>query len=108
MLSNHGDCEKSSCPTTWDILVYLCNFANIKIVKNAPSRLRNGRDPPGFENLTGLFFISGEESVGLRLNLLQIRLNGPYFAAFLSNRTTIALQNQQNLFSPSRIFASIS
>jgi hypothetical protein len=49
-----------------------------------------------------------QESVGLRVNLLQIRLDGPYFAAFLVNRTTIALQNQQNLSSPSRIFASIS
>jgi hypothetical protein len=48
------------------------------------------------------------ESVGLRINLLQIRLDGRYFAAFLGNRTTIALQNRQNLSSPSRIFASIS
>jgi len=44
----------------------------------------------------------------LRVNLLQIRLDGPYFAAFLVNGTTIALQNRQNLSSPSRIFASIS
>jgi hypothetical protein len=49
-----------------------------------------------------------QEPVGLRVNLLQIRLDGPYSAAFLGNRTTIALQNRQNLSSPSRIFASIS
>jgi hypothetical protein len=49
-----------------------------------------------------------QESVGLRVNLLQIRLDGPYFAAFLGNRATITLQNQQNLSSTSRIFASIS
>jgi hypothetical protein len=42
------------------------------------------------------------------LNLLQIRLDGPYSAAFLGKRTAIALQNQQNLSSPSRIFASVS
>jgi hypothetical protein len=48
------------------------------------------------------------EPVGLRVNLLQIRLDGPYFAAFLVKRTTIALQNRQNLSSPSQIFASIS
>ena len=49
-----------------------------------------------------------QEPVGLRVNLLQIRLDGPYPAAFLVNRTTIALQNRQNLSSPSLIFASIS
>ncbi|MRR54011.1 MAG: hypothetical protein EG822_05800 [Deltaproteobacteria bacterium] len=49
-----------------------------------------------------------EESVGLRVNLLHIRLDGPYFGAFLGNRTTITLQNRQNLSSTSRIFASIS
>jgi hypothetical protein len=32
------------------------------------------------------------EPVGLRVNLLQIRLDGPYSAAFLVNRTTIALK----------------
>jgi len=37
-----------------------------------------------------------QESVGLRVNLLQIRLDGLYSAAFLVNRTTIALQNRQN------------
>jgi hypothetical protein len=41
------------------------------------------------------------------MNRLQIRLGGPYFAAFLVNRMTIDLQNRQNLSSPSRIFASI-
>jgi len=41
------------------------------------------------------------------MNRLQIRLSGPYFAAFLVNRTTIDLQNRQNLSSPSRILASI-
>jgi hypothetical protein len=35
------------------------------------------------------------ESVGLEGNRLQIRLAGAYFAAFLSNRMTIALQNRQ-------------
>jgi hypothetical protein len=50
----------------------------------------------------------GEEPVGLRANLLQIRLDGPKSAAFLGNRTTIALQNRQNLSSSSQIFASIS
>jgi len=49
-----------------------------------------------------------QEPVGLRVNLLQIRLDGPYFAAFWGNRTTITLQNRQKLSSPSRIFASIS
>jgi len=49
-----------------------------------------------------------QEPVGLRVNLLQNRLDGPYSAAFLVNRTTIALQNRQNLSSPSQIFASIS
>jgi hypothetical protein len=49
-----------------------------------------------------------QEPVGLRVNLLQIRLDGPYFAAFLGNRTTIALQNRQNLTSSSLIFALIS
>ena len=33
-----------------------------------------------------------QESVGLRMNPLQIRLNGAYFAAFSVNRTTIALK----------------
>ncbi|MBZ0094480.1 MAG: hypothetical protein K8H75_03740, partial [Sulfuricella sp.] len=37
------------------------------------------------------------------MNRLQIRLGGPYFAAFLVNRTTIDLQNRQNLSAPSRI-----
>jgi hypothetical protein len=55
------------------------------------------------------------------MNRLQIRLGGPYFAAFLVNRMTIDLQNRQmglagispqgessqNLSSPSRILASI-
>ncbi|RQW87723.1 MAG: hypothetical protein EHM79_07195 [Geobacter sp.] len=49
-----------------------------------------------------------QEPVGLRVNLLQIRLDDPYVAAFLGNRTTIILQNRQNLTSPGRIFASIS
>jgi hypothetical protein len=49
-----------------------------------------------------------QEPVGLRANLLQIRLDGPYSAAFLANRTTIALQNRRNLSSPSKIFASVS
>jgi hypothetical protein len=52
--------------------------------------------------------LTGQEPVGLRVNLLQIRLDGLYFTAFLVNRTTIALQNRQNLFSPRQIFASIS
>jgi len=34
---------------------------------------------------------------------LQIRLSGPYFTAFLLNRTTIDRQDRQNLSSPSRI-----
>ncbi len=46
-----------------------------------------------------------KEAGGLKENLLQIRLAGPYFAAFLVNRTTIALQNRLNLASPSQIFA---
>jgi hypothetical protein len=46
-----------------------------------------------------------QESVGLRMNLLQIRMDGPYPAAFLVNRTTIDLQNRQNLLSSSQIFA---
>jgi hypothetical protein len=54
------------------------------------------------------FFVYSQEPVGLRVNLLQIRLDGPYSAAFLVNRTTIALQNRQNLSSPSQIFALIS
>ena len=41
------------------------------------------------------------------MNRLQIRLGGPYFAAFLVNRMTIDLQNRLNLSSPSRILASI-
>jgi hypothetical protein len=49
-----------------------------------------------------------QEPVGLRVNLLQIRLDGPYPAALLVNRTTIALQNRQYLASPSQIFALIS
>ena len=44
----------------------------------------------------------------LGVNLLQIRLDGPDYTAFLVNRTTIALQNRQNLSSPSLIFALIS
>jgi hypothetical protein len=48
------------------------------------------------------------EPVGVRVNLLQIRLVGSYSAAFWVNRTTIALQNRQDLSVPSRIFASIS
>jgi len=35
------------------------------------------------------------QPVGLEGNRLQIRLAGPYFAAFLVNRTTIDLQNRQ-------------
>jgi hypothetical protein len=41
-----------------------------------------------------------QESVELRVNLRQIRLDDPYYVAFLDNRTTIALQNRQNLSSP--------
>jgi len=48
-----------------------------------------------------------QEAVGLKGNRLQIRLDGPYFAAFLVNRTIIDLQNRLNLASPSQIFASI-
>jgi len=48
------------------------------------------------------------EPVELRVNLLQIRLDGPYSADFWVNRTTIALQNRQNMSSPSLIFALIS
>ena len=56
-----------------------------------------------------IFFMKSTlEPVGLRVNLLQIRLDGPYSAAFLVNRTTIALQNRQNLSSSSLIFALIS
>ena len=40
-------------------------------------------------------------------NRLQIRLDGPFFAASLGNSSTIALRNRQKLSSPSRIFASI-
>jgi hypothetical protein len=40
--------------------------------------------------------------------MLQIRQGGPYSAAILVNRTTIALQNRQNLSLPSLIFAFIS
>ncbi|TLN05240.1 hypothetical protein FDZ73_01005 [bacterium] len=47
-------------------------------------------------------------SVGLKVTLLQIRLEGQYFAALLGNITRITLQNRQYLSSPSRIFASIS
>jgi hypothetical protein len=47
------------------------------------------------------------QPAGLKGNRLQIRLSGPYFAAFLINGMTIDLQNRQNLSSPSRIFASI-
>jgi hypothetical protein len=36
-----------------------------------------------------------KQPVGLKGNRLQIRLSGPYFAAFLVNRTTIDLQNRQ-------------
>ncbi len=39
---------------------------------------------------------------------MQIRLNDSYFAAFLVNRTTIDLQNRQNLPSFSQVFAWIS
>jgi len=53
-------------------------------------------------------FYRSQEAVGLRINLLQIRLNGSYFTVFSVNRTTINLQNRQNLISSSRIFASIS
>ena len=48
-----------------------------------------------------------EQPVGLEGNRLQIRLAGPYSAAFLGNSSTIALQNRQNLASTRRIFASI-
>jgi len=41
------------------------------------------------------------------MNRLRIRLGGTYFTVFLVNRTTIDLQNRQNLSSPSRILASI-
>jgi len=51
--------------------------------------------------------IDAKQPVGLKGNRLQIRLAGAYFAAFLVNRTTIDLQNRQNLPSPSRIFATI-
>ena len=40
-------------------------------------------------------------------NRLQIRLDGPFFAASLGNSSTIALRNRQKLSSPRRIFASI-
>ena len=40
-------------------------------------------------------------------NRLQIRLDGPFFAASLGNSSTIALRNRQKLSSPSQIFASI-
>jgi hypothetical protein len=43
----------------------------------------------------------------LKGNRLQIRLDGPFFAASLGNSSTIALRNRQKLSSPSRIFASI-
>jgi hypothetical protein len=74
------------------------------------------KDLPGFQNLAGLakpdttvtLRNAPKEPVGRRVNLLQIRLDGPYSAALLVNRTTIALQNRQNLFSPSLIFALIS
>src|SRR3990172_9592507 len=51
--------------------------------------------------------IDAKQPVGLKGNRLQIRLSGSYFTAFLVNRTTIDLQNRQNLSSLSRIFASI-
>jgi hypothetical protein len=35
-------------------------------------------------------------------------LDGPYFAVFSVNRTTIGLQKRQNLPSPSHIFATIT
>jgi len=41
------------------------------------------------------------------MNLLQIRLNGSYFAVFSVKRTNINLESRQNLISPSRIFALI-
>ncbi len=67
---------------------------------------------PGVSMKTRLNLKPGQkgtmESAGLRGNLLQIRLAGPYPAAFSVNRTTIALQNRLNLFSTSRIFAWIS
>ena len=48
-------------------------------------------------------------TVGRKGNRLQRRLAGLYFALQLTkaDRTTIDLQNRQNLSSPSRIFASI-
>jgi hypothetical protein len=42
-----------------------------------------------------------QKSVGRRAYLLQLRLDGSYFAAFMDKRTTITLQNRQNLSSPS-------
>ena len=45
--------------------------------------------------------------VGLERNRPQIRLDGPYFAAFLGNRSAITVKNHQNLALPSQIFASI-
>jgi hypothetical protein len=66
-------------------------------------------EKPAFRTVSDFTSNNGyQEPVGLRLNLLQIRLDGPYSAAFLVNRTTIALQNQQNLSSTSQIFALIS
>jgi len=80
--------------------------------------VRNGKGGMTGIRLTALpiFFVQSvnfccqgkvQEPVGLRVKLRQIRLDGPNFAVFLVNRTTIALQNRQNLSSPSRIFASI-
>jgi len=40
------------------------------------------------------------QPVGLKGNRLQIRLAGAYFTALLVNRTTIDLQNRQNLHRP--------
>jgi hypothetical protein len=58
--------------------------------------------------VSSIMQVLSQEPVGRRINLLQIRLDGPYSAAFLGNRTTSALQNRQNLSSPSQIFALIS
>jgi hypothetical protein len=36
-----------------------------------------------------------QETVGLMMNRLRIRLGGPFLTAFLVNRMTFDLQNQQ-------------
>ena len=56
--------------------------------------------------LSNIFLLTWQPA-GLKGNRLQKRLAGLYFAAFSTNRTTIGLQNRQNLSPPSRIFASI-